>query len=201
MKFRLLAVATLAVAAGAASAQPPAAGGPRGPGPGGFGLLQFDANADGRLTKAEFDAAQRTRFNTIDANKDGTATAEEFQAARKAEVEARRAEVSKTRFAALDTDKSGQLSQNEFAAAPPRGDGAKGDRHGGRGHRMDIRGGGRPLLAGPDGASKRAGRGDADADRKITFAEFSARGAEAFAQADTNKDGTVTIAELQAMKR
>lgn len=202
MKFRLLAVATLALAAGAASAQPPVADGPHGrsPGPGGFGLLQFDANADGKLTKAEFDAAQHARFNTIDANKDGTATPEEFQTARKAEAEARRAEVSKARFAVLDTDKSGQLSQNEFAAGPPRADGTKGDRHGGRGHRMDIRGGGRPPLAGPDGAPKRAGRGDADADGKITFAEFSARGAEAFARADANKDGTVTIAELQALR-
>ncbi len=65
---------------------------------------------------------------------------------------------------------------------------------------MDIRGG-RPPVGAPDGAPKRAGRGDADADGKITFAEFSARGAEAFARADANKDGTVTIAELQAMKR
>lgn len=203
MKFRLLAVATLALAAGAASAQPLRADGPRGrgPGPGGFALLQFDANADGKLTKAEFDAAQRARFNAIDANKDGTATAEEFQAARKAEAEARRAEISKDRFAALDTDKNGQLSAAEFAAGPPRGAGVKGDRHGGRGHRMDIRGGGRPALAAPSGAPKRAGRGDADADGKVTFAEFSARGAEAFARADTNKDGTVTIAELQARTR
>ena len=34
----------------------------------------------------------------------------------------------------------------------------------------------------------------------MTFAEFSAPGAEAFARADTNKDGTVTITELQAVK-
>mgnify|MGYP002143804265 CR=1 FL=1 len=67
-------------------------------------------------------------------------------------------------------------------------------------YEADIRGG-RPPVGAPDGAPKRAGRGDADADGKITFAEFSARGAEAFARADANKDGTVTIAELQAMKR
>ncbi len=195
MKFHLLAVATLALAAGVASAQPPAPADPshgHGRGPAGFGLLEFDANADGKLTKAEFDAAQRARFTKIDANKDGTATAEEFQMARKAEGEARRAEMTRTRFAALDTDKNGQVSQSEFAAGAPRPDGYKGPRHGGRGLGMS----GRPGL---DGA-KLPGRRDADADGRMTFAEFSGPGAEAFARADTNKDGTVTITELQAMK-
>jgi len=195
MKFRLLAVATLALAAGAASAQPPApADAPHGlgRGPAGFGLLEFDANADGKLTKAEFDAAQRARFTEIDVNKDGTATAEEFQTVRKAKGEARRAEMTRTRFAALDTDKNGQVSQSEFAAGSARPDGYKGPRHGGRGPGMA----GRPGL---DGA-KLPGQRDADADGKMTFAEFSAPGAEAFARADTNKDGTVTITELQAVK-
>ena len=61
MKYRIIAAATLALFAGAASAQPPGEDGPRGRGPGGFGLLEFDTNADGKLTKAEFDAAQRAR--------------------------------------------------------------------------------------------------------------------------------------------
>jgi Ca2+-binding EF-hand superfamily protein len=39
---------------------------------------------------------------------------------------------------------------------------------------------------------------DVDADGKITLTEFTARSNEAFARADTNKDGTVTIAEIQA---
>jgi len=186
MKFRLIAIATLALTAGAASAQPPVAG-PRGPGPGGFGLLEFDANADGKLTKAEFDAAQQARFNKIDANKDGTATREEFQAAHKADAEARRAEMSKARFTALDTDKSGQLSQSEFAAGGPGHDGDKGHRRGGPGAHKGP---------GPDGPR----RASADGDGKMTFAEFSARGAEAFARADANKDGVVTISELQALK-
>jgi Ca2+-binding EF-hand superfamily protein len=44
----------------------------------------------------------------------------------------------------------------------------------------------------------RAGPADADNDGKLTFAEFTAHPTEAFTRADTNKDGTVTIAELQA---
>ena len=205
MKFRLIAVATLALAAGVASAQPPAADGPRGrgPGPGGFGLLEFDANADGKLTKTEFDAAQRARFDKIVAYKDGTATSEEFQTSRKADAEVRRAEMSKVRFAALDTDKSGKISPAEFAAAGPGRDGYKGhhrgDRDGRKGAGPGPDGPRRASADGPD-AVKRAGPQDADRDGKVTFAEFSTRGAEAFARADTNKDGTVTISELQTLR-
>ena len=37
-------------------------------------------------------------------------------------------------------------------------------------------------------------------DGKLTFAEFAARGVEGFTRADANKDGTVTVAELQALR-
>ncbi|MEQ1610919.1 MAG: calcium-binding protein [Hyphomonadaceae bacterium] len=194
MKFGLFAAATLALVAGVASAQPPDGprGGDRGP-KGGFGLLQFDANADGRLTKAEFDSAQKTRFDKIDANKDGSATPEEFQAAWKAEADARRVDISKERFTTLDADKNGQISQSEFAATKPMRDGRGGP---------NMRGGRGPHPAKMDGAKgpQRAGPRDADSNGNLTFAEFSARGAAAFVNADTNKDGTVTIAELQASR-
>jgi len=195
MKFGLLAAATLVLVTGVASAQPPAdgsRGGDRGP-RGGFGLLQFDTNADGGLTKAEFDNAQKARFDKIDANKDGSATPEEFQAARKAEADARRAHISNERFATLDADKNGQISQSEFAAAKPMRDGRGGP------HMRGARG---PHPAKMDGAKgpQRAGPQDADSNGDLTFAEFSSRSAAVFANADTNKDGTVTIAELQASR-
>lgn len=184
MKLRLIALAALAAAAtaGSASAQPPARGG--------FGLLQFDANADGRLTRAEFDTAQRQRFNSIDANKDGTATAEEFKAYHQAQGKARRADMLKARFEALDADDNGQLSPSEFEARPER-DGARGPgRHGAAGRRND----GQPRHGGKRGPMA------ADADRSVTFEDFSARGVEAFTRADANKDGVVTVAELQALR-
>ncbi|RYZ12611.1 MAG: calcium-binding protein [Alphaproteobacteria bacterium] len=185
MKLRLIAAtAVLALLAGSAVAQPPAGPG-RGPGPGGFGLLEFDGNADGKLTKTEFDAGQRARFDKIDANKDGSITREERAAYFKADADARRAEVTKTRFADLDKDKNGQLSQSEFSAGGARADGKGPGRH----H------GGRSMGGNPERV-----RADADKDAKTSFADFSARGAEAFARADANKDGTVTIAELQALK-
>jgi hypothetical protein len=46
---------------------------------------------------------------------------------------------------------------------------------------------------------QRAGPADTDGDGKLTFAEFSTRGIEAFTRADANKDNTITIAELQAL--
>jgi hypothetical protein len=192
----------------------------------GFGLLQFDANADGRLTRAEFDAAQRARFNQLDGNKDGSATPEEIRAGMQAQAQARREEAQKARFAELDKDKNGQLSQSEFLTASPERDrGPRGMQFGGPDGRQPPmlaaggpRGPGGPLMFGGRGPRDRAGPGapgqagappadraqragpaDADGDGKLTFAEFSARGIEAFTRADANKDNIVTIAELQAL--
>lgn len=187
MRYKLLATAALALAAGTAFAQPPASHA-RHPGAGAFGLLEFDTNSDGRLTKAEFDTAQRARFDKIDANKDGTITREERQAARKAAAETHRAELNKVRFTELDKDKNGQLSQTEFSARGSDARDGKAGRRGGPGrHHAAFRGDGPKPGTDPEAG-------------KVSFADFSARGAEAFTRADTNKDGTVTIAELQALK-
>jgi hypothetical protein len=206
---------------------------------GGFGILQFDANADGKVTKAEFDAAQRKEFAELDGNKDGSATPEEIRAGMQARAKAQHEAQLKVRFADMDTNKNGQLTEAEFLAAQKDHDGDRGPRMrgpggpgpammfgGGRGRgdrddgpRMERgrRGGSPGGPAGfPPGAPRdaqsqagqppigaqqrqmRAGPGDADGDGKLTFAEFTARPTEMFTHADTNKDGTVTLAELQA---
>jgi len=57
----------------------------RGPGRGGFrgGMIRLaDADKDGSITKAEFQAAALTRFDRLDADKDGTVTPDEAKAAR-----------------------------------------------------------------------------------------------------------------------
>ncbi len=221
MKSELLVIVSLLALAGPATAQMPGPGGARG-----FGLLEFDTNADGRLTKTEFDAAQRTRFNQLDANMDGSATPEEIRTGMEVQAKARHDAAQKARFTELDKDKNGQISQAEFLAAET-GDRSPGMRNGRgpgsmmmfggpggpggpRGERM--RGPGGPRSDGPPGAGGppqpgaqpantqlRAGPADTDGDGKLTFAEFTVRSNEAFTRADGNKDGTVTIAELQAM--
>jgi EF hand len=203
MKRTFLAAALAATAlAGVAVAQPQGHGPSGGPG---FGLLALDANADGKVTRAELDSAQGKRFQTIDANRDGFATPEEFKAAREKEHTAHSAEMATRRFAALDADSNGQISKSEFeAAATARKDGDRRDgAHGRRGPDREFRAGGPGGRHGmgrggpADGKPGRLGP-DADADGKVSLAEFSARAVEGFTRADTNKDGVVTIAELQA---
>jgi Ca2+-binding EF-hand superfamily protein len=198
--------------------------------PGGFGILQYDANADGKVTKAELDAAARKAFNDLDGNKDGSATPEEIRAGVEIQANARHEAALKANFAEMDANKNGQLTEAEFLAAQTDQDGergarmrgpggpgpamifGRGDRDGPRMERGRRFAGGPPGVPGgppglqggqppPQGAQQgqmRAGPADADGDGKLTFAEFSAQRNEAFARADTNKDGTVTLAELQA---
>ena len=47
------------------------------------GMMRLaDADKDGTITKAEFEAAALARFDRLDANKDGTVTPDEAKAAR-----------------------------------------------------------------------------------------------------------------------
>lgn len=217
---RLIAILSLALSSGMAVAQPPPAGDPAmrgGPGPGVYGLLQFDTNSDGKLTRAELNSAIRARFDRMDSNHDGTATPEELRAFGESEKIKRRNERATSRFRELDKDRNGQISLQEFQAAePPRGergqggeppapiqgkpmmdDGAAHKRpgsHDGPGHR------------GPqDGANRGPGQGrrgiPSEPELPLTFADISERPLELFNRVDANNDGTVTIAELQQFSR
>jgi hypothetical protein len=216
----LLLTAACAALTTAAAAQVPGPRGPRGPAQDfgvspGFGLLQFDANADGRLTRAEFDAGQRTRFNQLDGNKDGSATPEEIQAGMQAQAEARREAAQKARFAEMDKDKNGQVSQSEFlAAGADRPDGPRGLRLGGPdGPQMPrLAAGGPPGPGGPplfDGRGPRGfgGRGGPPGFRgpgPQGGPPTAAQGAPAADQprragpADADGDGKLTFAEFSA---
>jgi hypothetical protein len=112
----LIAAASLTALAGVAIAQPVG----RGP-EGGFGLLALDANADGKVERAEVVAAQKTRFDAIDANRDGQAVVEEFKAFHEQARAAGMQEMASRRFAELDKDGNGQISKTEFAAGMQAG--------------------------------------------------------------------------------
>jgi len=216
MKRTLIAAASLTVL-GAASVAGIALAQPRGdaaPHAQGFGLVAFDANADGKISRAELDSAQRARFEAIDASRDGFATPEEFKAAHEKDRAARHAQMVDTRFAALDKDGNQTISKTEFSTGLTPPDGAQpGPGRGGPGRDGPGRGGsGREFRAGspgghgmdrgPQGADGKPGRigPDADGDGKVSLAEFSSRAVEGFNRADTNKDGVVTIAELQGSR-
>lgn len=90
-------------------------------------VAQHDSNADGRLTRDEFDAFRRQRFDATDAGGDGTVDVEEyvqeFEDRVRQQLEQGRGgqiEQTKVRFAAIDADKSGDVSRAEFDASGER---------------------------------------------------------------------------------
>lgn len=185
-------VATFAVAAYA---------GPYGPGAGQRGaahaerLKAADQNGDGLISRNEAQAYMpglATRFDAVDTNKDGNLTTAELDAARASFGRGGRGgrgggwmqwdangdgqlsrEEATARFDAVDTNKDGTLSAEEMQAA---------------------------------GAARRGGRGqgftrwDADGDGMLSRAEVAnaPRLSQDFDAIDTNKDGLLTVEELQA---
>jgi len=154
--------------------------------------------AKGPTTRADVIAKVQQHFAKVDANKDGAITRAEFdahRAAMKAEWQARRAERRAEHFAMLDTDKNGQLSKEEFSA--PRAGHGEGDHHRGMHH------GGMGMMGGKmRGMGMMGGdwfdRIDANKDGRVVFAEARAIPLQMFDKADANKDGTVTPEERKA---
>jgi Ca2+-binding EF-hand superfamily protein len=157
----------------------------------------------GPQTRAQVQARIQERFAKADANKDGAVTKAEFDAHRatmKAEWQAKRAERKAEMFGKLDADKNSQLSQAEFNAPRPDRDDRKGDGD----HRGDMRGHhrmggmGMHMGMGGKGGEDWFARLDANKDGKVTLAEASTKPLEMFDKADANKDGTVTPEERKA---
>ena len=161
------------------------------------------------MTRADVTAQVKERFALVDANRDGAVTRAEFDAYRtkaQADREAKRGERRTEMFAQLDTNKDGQISQAEFAARPdrgamrgPDGKGRRGGMHHGGGMR-----GGWAGWGGPN-ADRRANgffaAMDANKDGKVTLAEATAKPLAMFDKADTNHDGRVTPEERQAARQ
>ncbi len=164
-------------------------------------------------TRAEVQAKIAEHFKVADANKDGFVTRAEFDAARearKAKFAERREERRTERFAKLDTDKNGSISKAEFDA--PRGDrggkdgaegmrghgrgGPDGMRHGGRHH-----GGGMMRHGGMGMGQAWFDRADANKDGKVSLIEASTAPLAMFDKVDTNKDGTISPEEHEAARK
>ncbi|KQN26072.1 hypothetical protein ASE86_07895 [Sphingomonas sp. Leaf33] len=115
-------------------------GGMRGPG---GGLARMDGDGDGRVTRAEFDAGGRTRFEQMDTNRDGKIDATEMaslpgggrgmRADTNGDGTLTRAEYdaqSKERFDRSDVNGDGVLDAAELQSGPMRGGRGGGQRRG-----------------------------------------------------------------------
>lgn len=204
MKFLATAAAGIAVATLAAA---PALA-QQGPG-GGSRFDRADANKDGKLTRAEFDAARDKLFAAMDRNKDGFVDRTEVRVFIMARLQERRANRmrrldpnndgkiteaeflarAKERFKRLDRNNDGALTPDEIGRGfAMRGRGMR-DRRGMRhhGHRFGRRGG--------FGRGRMFRRADINRDGKISKAEFAAIGNIMFLRLDLNGDGVIEKAE------
>ncbi len=172
-------------------------------------MAKVDANGDGQITRAEMMASVDTMFAKGDANKDGKID--------KADRAAMQMQKRARMWDSLDANKDGSISRAEWDAAHAArmakreqmraehkakraeagkdGDRAKGKRRGG--HRGEMggmmhghRGGGMAML----------GMADANKDQAVTLAEARAAAAQHFDMLDTDRNGVVTKAEMDAMR-
>ncbi len=125
------------------------------------------------IPRTNFIADMDAEFRKMDSNKDGQVVRAEVEAFQRGAAVANAAARTRGAFNALDADKNGQLSLAEFAklasAAPPKVNG-------------------QPFIA----------QMDSGKDGKISLVEHRAAKLVNFDRIDTDKDGTVTPAEMKA---
>ncbi|EZP71739.1 putative uncharacterized protein precursor [Sphingomonas paucimobilis] len=100
-------------------------------------IHDYDADHDGQVTRAEFDAARAARFQATDANKDGWVSEEEYVGEYRARLEQqlaasgqseekkeeerqRQIRQAHVRFGVLDKDKDSKMTEAEYDASGAR---------------------------------------------------------------------------------
>ena len=87
--------------------------GPGGPQMQGGGMKMFgrcDTDGNGQISRDEFEACRKVKFEQVDANKDGKATFEEFQA----QSMARKQQRQQMMFQQMDANGDGTVTADEF---------------------------------------------------------------------------------------
>lgn len=161
------------------------------------------------MTRAALEAGIKARFDKVDANKDGVITRAEFDAHRealKSERQARAKERRDRHFAALDTNKDDQISRAEFDA--PRDRRAEAPRAGREGPRAQGKGFADRRWRGPGAHGPRGApmvgawfdRLDADKDGRVSLTDMLAKPLERFDAIDTDRNGTISPEERAAAR-
>jgi Ca2+-binding EF-hand superfamily protein len=111
-----LAVLLLAALPAVAAPDPEGAKPPRSPN---AGMMRYDANNDGWVDRAEWDAGQQARFRQLDTDKDGKLTKAELFP-RSGRADDRQLERQDRHFRRMDRDHDGFVSLAEFMAQAER---------------------------------------------------------------------------------
>ena len=174
-KFNILAGIAMLAASGMAMAQP------------GDGTRR-ERNAD--VSRSQVIERSEQRFARLDLNNDGRLTAEEAQSARGQRREQRFEQRADRVFDRLDLDRSGSVTRAEFEQARGQLREWRGERRAERGENRR----GRFARRGQRAHAIRAGRLFGE-QGFITREQYNERALARFDRQDSNRDGTVTVAE------
>jgi Ca2+-binding EF-hand superfamily protein len=181
----LSAISLTVVGSTAAMAMPGKHGGPA------ARFSALDTNADGKVTKAEFEADKLAKFQHADQNKDGFVTADELISARKAEhgkrIDALFSSSDKNGDGRLSKTEAGDMHERRFAHLDANGDGFVGKDEA-------------KNAAPPDHAKKHGtrwlGKLDTNGDGKISKSEIEQTGGW-FDRLDRDGDGVLLASEMK----
>ena len=168
------------------------------------GILQSDADNDGVLTRAEFDAGRTAQFTRLDADSNSQVTREEMRAGRGDRGEDghrggrghRGGGRGGPGFAGADANNDGNITRDEFLARPTEMFNRLDANHDGV-----IQASERPQRQAQDGERRQhvdRPNPDTNGDGSFSRVEFTAMGAGVFERFDANNDGRVTQEEAQA---
>lgn len=155
------------------------------------------------LDRAQIEARVAQHFQRVDANRDGFVTREEAEGARtamRAQRQERRGERRAALFARLDTDRNGVISREEFERPRARADGERGERLAERGERRGRHFGQRRGRMGGGFGGEAFARADSNGDGRISLAEATAARLQRFDRIDSNRDGRISREEIQAAR-
>lgn len=164
----------------------------------------LDADGDGRVTRAEYDAFGVAQFDGLDDDGDGRLDQAEFLAFRPGQAGS---DGGSPLFSVIDTDADGAITPEELDAARDNAfvrldadaDGVVTMREAQAAFAANPAAPPEAVASDPQVERRYAGL-DLDGDGRVTREEFLAAGRARFEEADTNRDGRLTPDEFAAVR-